>query len=223
MKYKKITLFIFLAVVVIELLTQIYGWANLHIIVKPLLMLTLAMFFYFSLAKRKNLAFLVIIALLFSWLGDIFLLFQEIKTLYFTLGLVSFLLAHLTYIYIFSNSSQNFKPKLFTYSTGFLLILFGGLLVYLMWPGLGGLKIPVVIYTTVIITMGISALFRKANGASSVLVGAMLFIASDSMLAFNKFYQPIDAAGFWVMLTYILAQYFIVNGMISYFISMRKE
>jgi len=65
--------------------------------------------------------------------------------------------------------------------------------------------------------MGISALFRKANGASMVLIGAILFISSDSLLALNKFYQGFEGADFWVMLTYILAQYFIVTGMISYF------
>ena len=88
-----------------------------------------------------------------------------------------------------------------------------------MWPGLGDLMIPVTIYTTIIMIMAITALFRKANGASLVLIGAMFFVASDSLLALNKFYQPFVAAGFWTMLTYILAQYFIITGMISYFSS----
>jgi uncharacterized membrane protein YhhN len=220
MKAKNITLFIFLFVAVIELLSIIFGWDSIgtvHITVKPLLMPSLAAFFFFSVKPKNSLALFIIIALLFSWLGDIMLIFQELKPIYFMLGLVSFLLAHITYIVVFNKSSQSFKPKIFTYSTGFLLAIYGILLLLLMWPGLGDLKIPVIIYTIIIMTMGITALFRRANGASLVLIGAMLFIASDSLLALNKFYQAFAAAGFWVMLTYILAQYLIVIGMISYF------
>ena len=219
MKAKNITLFIFLIVVVTELLSQIYDWNSIHMVVKPILMPSLAAYFFFSVEQKNKLAFFVIIALLFSWLGDVMLLFEEIKPIYFMLGLVSFLLAHITYILIFSKSSQDFKPRIFTYSTGFLLVLYGILLLLLMWPGLGDLMIPVTIYTTIIMIMAITALFRKANGTSLVLIGAMLFVASDSLLALNKFYQPFVAAGFWTMLTYILAQYFIVTGMISYFSS----
>ena len=220
MKAKNITLFVFFIVVVTELLSQIFNWNSMHMVVKPILMPSLAAYFFFSVEQKNKLAFFVIIALLFSWLGDVMLLFEEIKPIYFMLGLVSFLLAHITYILIFSKSSQDFKPRIFTYSTGFLLVLYGILLLLLMWPGLGDLMIPVTIYTTIIMIMAITALFRKANGTSLVLIGAMLFVASDSLLALNKFYQPFVAAGFWTMLTYILAQYFIITGMISYFSSL---
>ena len=220
MKARNITLIFFLLVAVIELLSRIFGWdsiGSVHLTVKPLLMPTLVAYFFFSIGAKNKLAIGIIIALLFSWIGDVMLMFQEIKPIYFMLGLVSFLIAHLTYIFVFNKSSQDFKAKIFTYSTGFLLILFGFLILLLMWPGLGNLKIPVIIYTSVIMVMGISALFRKANGASMVLIGAILFISSDSLLALNKFYQGFEGADFWVMLTYILAQYFIVTGMISYF------
>lgn len=217
MKAKNLTLFIFLMVVVTELLAQIFGWGTIHMVAKPILMPSLAAFFFFSVEQKNKLAFLVIIALLLSWLGDVMLLFQDLSPIYFMIGLASFLLAHISYILIFKNSSDGFKPKIFTYATGFLLIIYGILLLLLMWSGLSDLVIPVAIYTAVIMTMGITALFRKASGASLVLIGAMLFIASDSLLALNKFYQAFEAAGFWVILTYILAQYFIVIGMISYF------
>lgn len=227
MKAKNITLFIFLIVAVIELLSKIFGWdsiGNVQITVKPLLMPSLAAYFFFSVKQKNKLAFLIIIALLFSWTGDVMLMFEELKPIYFMLGLVSFLLAHIIYIFVFNKSSQDFKPKIFTYSTGFLLMLFGMLMLLLMWSGLGNLKIPVTVYTSVIMIMGVSALFRKADGASLVLIGAILFIASDSLLALNKFYEDFVAADFWVMLTYILAQYFIITGMISYFsLPVRKE
>jgi uncharacterized membrane protein YhhN len=213
-------LFIFLIVAVIELFSKIFSWDSIgtvQLTVKPLLMPSLAAYFFFSVKQKNKLAFFIIIALLFSWMGDVMLMFEELKPIYFMLGLVSFLLAHIIYIFVFNKSSQDFKPKIFTYSTGFLLMLFGVLMLLLMWSGLGNLKIPVTVYTSVIMIMGVSALFRKADGASTVLIGAILFIASDSLLALNKFYEDFVAADFWVMLTYILAQYFIITGMISYF------
>jgi uncharacterized membrane protein YhhN len=48
----------------------------------------------------------------------------------------------------------------------------------------------------------------------SVLIGALLFIASDSILAFNKFYQPIPYASLLIMVTYLAAQYGIVWGIL---------
>ena len=223
MKAKNIALLIFLIIAVIELLSKIFGWYSIgaiHITVKPLLMPSLIAYFFFSVERRNMLAYLIILALVFSWIGDLMLMFDEVASIYFMLGLASFLFAHITYIFIFNKSSQDFKPKVFTYSTGFLLVIFGGLMVTLMWAGLGTLKLPVTIYTSIIMVMGTAALFRKAAGASMVLIGAMLFITSDALLALNKFYQTFMAADFWVMLTYILAQYFIVTGMINYFSSL---
>jgi len=217
MKPKNITLFLFVVVAAIELISEIYNLKTLNIVVKPLLMPSLAAYFFFSVAKKNRLAFFVIIALMLSWFGDVFLMFQEINSQYFVFGLVSFLLAHVTYVIIFKKSSLGFKPSIITYSTGFSLILFGALLLFLLWAGLGEMQLPVSVYTIVIISMGITALFRKAEGASIVLIGAILFIASDSMIAINKFYEPISSARFWIMITYISAQYLITVGMINYF------
>ena len=108
MKTKNVTLSIFALVVTAELFSQIFGWSTIHMIVKPILMPSLAAYFFFSVEKKDKRAFLVIIALLLSWIGDVMLLFQDINPIYFMLGLVSFLLAHVTYILIFSKSSEGF-------------------------------------------------------------------------------------------------------------------
>jgi uncharacterized membrane protein YhhN len=49
-----------------------------------------------------------------------------------------------------------------------------------------------------------------------MLVGALLFVISDSLLAIDKFYQPLPFAGVLIILTYGLAQLFITTGAISY-------
>ena len=49
-----------------------------------------------------------------------------------------------------------------------------------------------------------------------MMAGAFLFVVSDSVLAINKFYQSFEAAGIIIMLTYALAQLFIIKGATRY-------
>ena len=89
---------------------------------------------------------------------------------------------------------------------------------YTLFPNLGELKIPVFVYTGVIVTMVIFALNRigSVNQSSFRLVyyGAIIFMISDLTLAINKFLTPIDYAGVYIMGTYILAQGMIVSGVL---------
>jgi uncharacterized membrane protein YhhN len=48
-----------------------------------------------------------------------------------------------------------------------------------------------------------------------ILIGAIVFVSSDSILAFNKFYAPITHASFFIMVTYCMAQYLIVKGILK--------
>ena len=71
-----------------------------------------------------------------------------------------------------------------------------------------------------ILLMAIFALNRRDRVSEAsfypVFVGALLFILSDSLLAFDKFLVPIPHAGVLVMSTYIAAQYLIVEGVTAY-------
>jgi len=91
---------------------------------------------------------------------------------------------------------------------------------YLLWPSLGGMKIPVLIYGITISTMLSAAIwqYQKLDDRTSLflIIGAALFVTSDSILAINKFSSPFDSAGIFIMATYILAQLFIVLGAIRY-------
>ena len=88
-----------------------------------------------------------------------------------------------------------------------------------LFPKLGPLKIPVIVYAIVITSM----LFVVFKGSlkwaipanNYILIGAILFVSSDSILAFNKFYAPITQASFYIMITYCMAQYFIVAGILK--------
>jgi hypothetical protein len=89
---------------------------------------------------------------------------------------------------------------------------------YILWPTLGGMKIPVLFYGLTISTMLSAAMwqYQKLENKTALyfIIGATLFVTSDSLLALNRFKEPFDMAGVSIMSTYILAQLFIVMGAI---------
>jgi uncharacterized membrane protein YhhN len=48
-----------------------------------------------------------------------------------------------------------------------------------------------------------------------VALGACIFMASDSVLAIDRFVQPVPMAILWVLATYYAAQFCIVHGMVQ--------
>ena len=96
------------------------------------------------------------------------------------------------------------------------MALFGALVYVWLWPGLGGRRVPVLVYLVVICTMGWQALarWRTRRDPSGTLaaVGALLFIASDTALAVNRFGRPFAAAPLVVLTTYFAAQWCIARS-----------
>ena len=88
----------------------------------------------------------------------------------------------------------------------------------MMFKNLNEMKIPVIIYGIVISSFGASALMvyrqEKSTENGWLLLGALLFILSDSLIAINSFYSANEMYSFLIMTTYILAQYFIVKSFI---------
>ncbi|MBP8155775.1 MAG: lysoplasmalogenase [Leadbetterella sp.] len=193
----------FFIVLIVEIYFSTTQQNTLVKFTKPLLMPLLMLLAFQLNIKERNLY----IALFFSLLGDVFLMFGG--ELYFMLGLVSFLLAHVFYILLFKSQ---FKFNLLR-----ALPFAAATLSYFMFIKEEidqNLLIPVSVYCIVITLMGIFAAGRKTNYFSFnlVLIGSILFIISDSLIAFNKFYSPLPASSFWVMSTYGLAQFLIVLG-----------
>lgn len=217
---KRIFLFIFFFVAVVELLIQAFDWQAYNVVVKPLIVISLAAF-YVQNSTTKNRLFLL--ALFFCWLGDVFLLFDHLNELYFMGGLGSFLIAHILLIFLYgkikntSGSSFSGPQKA---RVSFPVILVGTGLISILYPTLGALKIPVIIYASALMIMVLQSIYRYGYTSSksfwNVCVGALFFMLSDSLLAINKFYQPISNAGILVIATYMAAIYFIVVGVIAH-------
>ncbi len=159
--------------------------------------------------------------LVFSWVGDIILMFADNGELYFIFGLVSFLIAHILFIVLFSKqkSETNKTNKLFFgLGIAFVLLYLVSMLSFL-YPTLGDLKIPVTIYAITISMMLIMAIKGSFSWKMPmnmiILNGACAFVTSDSLLAINKFYVPLPNATFLIMITYIVAQYLITSGVLK--------
>lgn len=186
---------------------------------KPVLLpiLGLAVYLSESFTTKK----ILLTALLFSWIGDVILLFADKGELYFIFGLVAFLLSHLVYIALFSKQQNTrINDNKLIFGLGIIAILaYFAIMVTTLFPKLGPLKIPVLVYAIVITTMLFFAFKGSLKWAipanQYIFIGAIVFVSSDSILAFNKFYAPITHASFFIMATYCMAQYLIVAGILK--------
>ena len=161
----------------------------------------------------------IIAALIFCWAGDILLMLEYKSSIFFMLGLICFLIAHICYIDFFHILRLNRQVKINRLIFLAVAVYYLALIIFL-FPYLGAMKIPVIIYGAVISCMLAFALHMpyitfKGVGRS-LMMGAVLFVASDTMLAINKFYKPFEFAGVAIMTTYCFAQLLIVLGAVSY-------
>ena len=185
--------------------------------VKALIIPILIIVFKVTVRNENTISnWLIYAALFFSWAGDVALGVTRHQETMFMLGLVCFLLTHVLYVMVFFQTpGRNLPPKKFLYSV-IPVLLYGLVLLYILYDDLGEMKVPVIIYTSVILAMVAAAINRieKVNRTSFylVLIGAILFLSSDSMLAIDKFSNPFPFASPLIMLTYIAGQYLIVMG-----------
>jgi uncharacterized membrane protein YhhN len=216
---KKIALTLFILSGIGVLLSGFTGTEWLYVISKPLIMTSL-LFYYLVASDPAGRSRVLMLAMILSLAGDVLLM----KEAYFIGGLVSFLAAHILYIFAYRQhqheESENSLLGLQRVRLAFPIILAGTGLVVVLYPVLGELRIPVILYATVLALMAINALFRQGRTTTGsfwmVFGGAVLFMISDSILAINKFLAPIEHAGFFIMSTYILAQYLIVRGLLNH-------
>ncbi|MEZ0129706.1 lysoplasmalogenase [Flavobacterium sp. LBUM151] len=216
----KHTLFlkIYLVVSIVYLIILFSGYEYLDLYLKPALipLLGFAVYAYKRFPARNT----ILTALAFSWIGDVILLFADIAEIYFILGLVSFLISHIVYCTLFNKQHpvQVRNNAVFRVGCAVIVVYLVGMLSVLL-PSLGDLKIPVIVYAFVISTMLLFAfngfLTWLKPGNKYIFIGAIVFIISDSILAIDKFHSPIEKSAFIIMLTYLVAQYLIVVGILK--------
>jgi uncharacterized membrane protein YhhN len=150
----------------------------------------------------------VLAGLVLSLCGDVALLWPGQG---FLPGLVSFLLAHLAYLVAFTRVQRlaAWPPAFLVYAAVAAIIL------WLLWPGVPApLQIPVLAYVACLGAMAAQAavLWRRGAARGAVLaLGGALFMASDALLATNKFAGPLPLAGLWILASYWSAQWCIAS------------
>ena len=145
---------------------------------------------------------LVVAGLVCSLAGDVFLMLPRDR---FVEGLASFLFAHVFYIAALTLDGVHLSGWALA-----PLLIYGAWMLRLLWPRLGRLKAPVVVYMAVILLMALQASSRWLavggwSGAAAC-AGAVLFVASDSALAWNRFMGDFRGAQALILGTYFAAQ-----------------
>lgn len=169
-----------------------------------LLMLGRGTSWWLSVAKTLSTSLLAIIAwhmggpalliagLALSALGDLFLSRDGEKA--FISGLVSFLIAHVAYIVLFAKIGQNpavlLSMPLVLAAAGLIAASLALLRIILRHVS-SDLRLPVMVYCTALVLMGLTAL---ATERALLIVGAVMFVASDAILAWEKFVEPAASA-----------------------------
>lgn len=203
---------------VIEITTFSYdNIANLNYVAKPVLLISLIIFFWKkSTHIEKKIKQLILLALIFSLAGDILLVLVHQSENFFIGGLMAFLIAHIFYVLVFLKQRNRSKNPFIFIS---FMLFYGMLLFYFLKDGLSDMLLLVILYMTIILSMVTTAFLRQGQVAKNsflmVFIGAILFMISDSILALNKFYQPLAFTNFSIMFTYAFAQLFIVFGLLK--------
>lgn len=155
------------------------------------------------------------LGLVASLVGDVALLWPQQG---FLPGLLSFLLAHLAYIVAFTRGL-----RLAAHPGPFVLYaLVAAAVLSQLWAGVpGALRGPVLAYVVALACMAAQAaawwLARRGDAGPGLAwraaAGGALFMASDAILATNRFLEPVPASGLWILATYWLAQLAIAGAL----------
>lgn len=140
-----------------------------------------------------------VIALVLSLAGDVLLMIDR-----FLPGLIAFFGAHIAYVVGLRAGQPNFRPMIVSAVVVLVPIFFIGRRILIsVREDAPELSSPVSLYIAAISVMVASAL---ASGNALAATGAVLFMASDTLIAWNRFVRPLEWAPITIIVTYHLAQ-----------------
>jgi len=173
---------------------------SLKYIFKPLTTaLIILLAFQFDLGNYTIYKTLILIGLVFSLMGDVFLMLPKDR---FIAGLVSFLVAHLLFIGAMVSGLGPFYAWIPFIPIAVYMII----LLWILLPKTGKMTVPVLVYALVIMLFLWQAAGRAwylaGDSSSNAFFGAVLFVISDSILAYNKFVKSFKLAELIIMLSY---------------------
>jgi len=186
-----VALLAFGAFAILDWLAVTWSVRSLEYVAKPATLLALLVY-----AGYGHPSPWLVAALAFSLLGDVFLMLPADL---FLAGLGAFLVAHLAYVGAFAGPVV---PRLV-----WLAVVVGVLApvaarILRAVPD-RALRAPVAVYSLAISLMVASAV---ASASTVAITGAVLFLVSDMLIAWNRFVQPRPWAPLAIIVTYHLGQ-----------------
>ena len=207
----------------LEVIAVSKNLGGLEYIAKPAVMIFLFLWLYTTTGLQENTLWFGL-GVLLSLAGDVLLMISLDRL--FLPGLAAFLLAHLSYI-------TGFRAELTTFSVWSLILLvfiainvsrlIRRIVGAMRAKGENQLILPVIVYGIVISLMLYATMTTLSNlawtplGAFLVSAGALLFVASDGILAWMKFVSPLKNGRVWNIALYHLGQIGLIAGVISQF------
>ncbi len=166
------------------------------------------------LAGNKEPEFPVILALFFCFLGDVLLEYPR----FFIPGLLTFLVGHVFYgISFLSDIGVGYPLPWWLFLFAILYVTYGIIFCTKLSISDKKKKLAVSVYCGIILLVSFLSLLRAGSVTEysfwMVLVGTLLFITSDSILAYNRFQKRTHYGTIWVMATYGAAQLIIILGL----------
>jgi uncharacterized membrane protein YhhN len=172
---------------------------------KPATMLAILAVVLLFARPLDEYAALIAAGLVASLIGDVVLMLRPAR---FLAGLVAFFIAHLIYIAAFAGQVVPGPIGL-----AVALLAAGAVIYRQLWPGLHGLRLPVLAYVLAILAMVWTAwsvwLARPDAGSAAAAAGALLFLISDTSLGFARFRYRYPGAQAVTLGSYYVGQWLI--------------
>ena len=213
---------LFLVISIIHLIKcfqQRQKWADMtKFMLMPVFLLFFLAFSFVSIKTFSVLNVLIIIALIFSFLGDAVLLFDWEKQ-NFALGILFFAITQISYI-VFAILGAKTEPPLIPGIVTAVIFLISIVYAVLRTKKyLKGFKPIIIVYALIISSMSwlfiVFAFANQSLGFILAAIGSIFFLISDTMVATKYFLGGKAGMRFLIMKTYILAQLLIVLGAIG--------
>lgn len=212
--------YIFLAIFIISTAVHLYASlkqnTKVRNITKPFILLSLLGFYVLS---ASDVSVAIILALAFSWLGDVLLIPKGTK--WFTAGGIAFMISHAFFI---AGYCRDIVFSAIPVALIIVLAVFFAVTVAFIFSKLKehlpkALFYPMFLYLLINGAMNCFALFRLASNPTAATIttaiGAALFFVSDSSLFFVRFKKDSKLkTHFVVMLTYSIGELLIVLGLL---------
>jgi uncharacterized membrane protein YhhN len=149
------------------------------------------------------------VALAFGAAGDAFLAMQPQQT---ELGIIAFGIGHLGFIVLFAVILANKGTRgILGYLAAFVVAAVGTGLVIWLQPYFGDVRVPATIYNGIIVVMAMLAVIGR--GPALAIIGAVLFVASDGVLAARMFAGMLEWSGPLSWALYYSAQVCLAVGL----------